>query len=235
MSVETPEQREARLAETYAAAMENRFPDPAKWGMEPGQVPLQDLAAAGADEEIFTAADLLGEQLLEYREYTIPGTKKRVFIFPLSGRDVELLSAWQGRSEWEIGEEDSDREKAAKIQAALAHVQSLQAILACYRDRGRKARCFGLQDVAAVKGKLPYTTIKEICRLSEELATGEESLGRQARAFFDAVHSFTSTVSSALSTWADCPDGLKEAVEEFGLRAQQSALLGKLQSGPGEK
>lgn len=218
--------REARLQEVIAAASENRIPFDDRRDHAPGD------PKGEAREGIFTAADLTGEALAEAVKKTVRG--KKLYVHPLSPYDAKMLYRWALHPLDE--EEDGDPRDPARLQAKIAmqnvDMQTYQAILVCKQGPEPNAlRCFSRADSRAIQKYLGYGTIKEICRISDDLSGDQETLQPGIARFFGCTLSVLQSCSGVLRTSTDCPPGLRENLTRLQSLIGRALTLGKLDSG----
>lgn len=205
----TPEQKEAWVAEVAQAATESRFPDPDAWGGGPRRPEVAQPVAGSGDEDVFSAADLTLDMLPPGREYQIPGTKKRVWIFGATTEDTELMLSWSLSAE-NLVADPTDPNRARLAQARMMQDLKLSQVALCCRKGPKRSdgRVFGRQDIPALRSRLGSAVVEEIVRISNELSGNEEALGGSVRRFFGAIRHSLQTSLSACAIWEDCPDGL---------------------------
>lgn len=223
------------LQETIDAAREGRLPDLSRF--QRGEPAPPQTSTDDTDGDIFSLDDLADVQ---GREYPIPGTAKRVYVFPLSEDDFELLLQWslaipvqQPAEEMKAPEALRHRQAQGKIFEAQMHV--FQMILACRRgpSKNTSERCFRLQDAPKLRKQLARTTVEEICALSDSLGRGEEQIGPGVRRFFTVFLSACEIWLGTSSTSTDCPRGLMDTLRELQSRASASLSHGRWVSGTG--
>lgn len=206
------------MEEVRQACIEGRVPDFSHLDEDTatsGQQP-----AVSDDEDVLTGADLTGEALEICEPFPIPGTRKKVYVFPATSEDLVQLLRWSlGRSDVEI---NADPEVPAvevvgvKARVAQVELQVLQAVLVCRRGPSRKAkRCFSLAEAPALRRKLGHRIIGDIYAVSERLSGGEELLGPGTRRFFSAAGTCLRIWSSRSVGWDDCPAGLRDTTEQL--------------------
>jgi hypothetical protein len=248
----TPEQRERWLREVHRSAIEDDYPDPAKWldapsGSSGSPAAAADPASTVAAAGIFSSRSLRRGRrgrLLPCRRFEVAGTAQPgdppefLFVFALSGADFERLNAIKLSPRYLPGKGDTDQQIAAKTQAGLARCMAAQVALVCYEDDERRRPCFEIDrtgDAAAdlmratdeIQEELPFAVIRDICALSDGLIAGSEVLGEGLKGFFSDAQTFCAILSSALASWEDCPPGLIEQARAFGSVVSRVSSLGK--------
>jgi hypothetical protein len=167
-------------------------------------------SVGAADTGSFGAEDLDGEDVGTCRKFPMP-KGKHLWIFPLSGADQRTLMRWCSTIQTGVTKDDSDEERATKIEAAAAEARVYQVILCCYRDEQRRVRCFERKDFDRVSDLLRDQRIKAICAVSDELGGEGVDLGSgDLQAFFSRGRACLKEWLSASDGWANCPSRLKE-------------------------
>lgn len=208
---------EEQLEEVTRACNEGRAPD---FSFLDEPEPNGSVAHADPESDIFTGADLTGEAVDICEEYPLPGTGKKVYVFPTTPEDLVHLLRWSlGKSEVEVNADpDVPPQVVQSVTARVTQIELrvLQAVLVCRRGPRRSAkRCFERGDAPALRRKLGNATVEEICALSDRLSGGDEAIGPGVRAFFSAALTCLTIWSSRSVGWEGCPAGLRETTERL--------------------
>lgn len=214
------------------AASENRVPFS-------DRIPARSLpAVSDVAEDVFTAADLSATEgpIATGAPYTVPGTGKRLWVFPISSEDYELMLRWAVTLD-ALDPEDEDPRKAGRYQAVnnavLTQEMQIHQVILCCRTGPTRAhpRCFKREDAPALRKRLGYAVVGEIVALSDRLTGNDENLGPGVRRFFASVQTVLQSWSSAFATWDGCPTGLRASTERLVSLISRASMRGSLDSG----
>lgn len=215
--------REAALAECHAAAMDNRIPFPDLVS------PIDPVTVE--DDDALTAADLVSGLLDRCEPVSIPGTNKKVHVFPLGDGDYSTMLQWA----MEKSASDEPKDPQLRIiwnEETRMRLQACQVLLCCRQKPKRNSRpSFHKGDYETIRRLLTRQTIAEICRVSDSLGCGEELLGPGVRSFFAAAQNYCAIWSSTCANSAASPPGLAEVIAQLGSLASRALSRGSWDSG----
>lgn len=222
--------RKAMEKELLQASRERREVNPLAWGA----VPKRGAGTTDSDDgsDIFSANDLTLDMLPQGREYVVPGTTKKLFIFGITSADTQLMMEWSLTAE---NLHNDPRNPLALQFANAKYIQDLklsQVALCCRKGPHRDApRIFGREDIPALRSRLGSSTVEEIVRISSELSGSDEALGAGVRRFFGSAQKRLKTWLSQCATWEGCPPGLLAEMTQFLSLVTRASSRGKLDSG----
>lgn len=212
--------KEEIRAEVVAAAQEGRVPFAREEAARARTAP-----PAEVPEGVFTAADLTGALLERCQEYVVPGTSKRLYVFPLASADMRTLAAWF-RQSLEGASADTP------VQEHEFTIKVYQMILACRQGARRDSPpCFRRADADALAYNLGYGVVQEVCAIADALSGNDEQMAGGVRHFFGVIQACCGIWSSRLENCTDCPPGLKEQLSECAGLVSRATTRGKLDSG----
>ena len=227
----TPEQREAWLAEVKRAASEGRSPQPMPWAPVGPRRP-EVVQPQPASSDIFSSADLTLDLIGKAHEYQVPGTNKRLWIFPVTFEDTEFMLSWSLLPD-SLSPDPSDPHRAQVAQARLIQDLKLAQVARCTRTGPtRESRpCFDRRDLPAIRSRLGSSIVEEIVRISNELSGNEEALGGSTRRFFAVIRAFLLTLPSPSATSANSPFGYADTHTRLLSLVTRALSRGKLDGG----
>lgn len=217
--------------ELLSAAREFREPNPLAWGAIPKQQPEANRSGSDA-EDIFSPNDLTLDMLPEGREYRVPGTKKKLYIFGITSADTEMMLAWS--LETELLQPDPLNPLAARLAQAkyLQDLKLSQVALCCRKGPHRDSpRIFGREDLPALRSRLGSSVVEEIVRISSDLSGSEEALGGSVRRFFGVIRTCLQTSLSASATSDAFPPGSRDTLTRLLSLVTRALSQGKLDAG----